>query len=88
MFYEKKIMRKLNDIKWVKFLLAIICIGEAIFIGVKYGSIRKYLLAYVITWFIGCLITTVIVMWKFVHGDTSYVDEAEEELKRKFKIDE
>ena len=86
---KEKNMRKLNDIKWVKFLLTIICICEAIFIGViKHGSIRDCLLAYVITWFIGCLITTVIVMWKFVHGDTSYVDEAEEEFKRKFKIDE
>ena len=81
-------MKKLNDIKWVKLLLTILCIGEAVFIGVKTDSLRKGLLAYVITWFIGCLITTGIVMWKYVHGDTSYVDEACEELKRKFKIDE
>lgn len=81
-------MKRLNDIKWVKFLLTILCIGEAVFVGVKTGLIRKGLLAYAITWFIGCLITTVIVIWKFVHGDTSYVDEAEKELKSKFKIDE
>ena len=82
-------MKKHNEIKLAKLLITILCIGESIFIGVKCGSIRNCLLAYVITWFIGCLITTVIVMWKFfVHGDTSYVDEAEEELKRKFKIDE
>lgn len=78
---------RLQLIKLAKLLLTVLCIGECVFIGIKTGSIRKCLLAYVITWFIGCLITTVIVMWKFVHGDTSYVDEAEEELKRKFKID-
>lgn len=81
-------MKKLNEIKWTKLLIVILCICESIFIGVKTGSIRNCLLAYVITWFIGCLITTVIVMWKFTHGDTSYVDEVVEEFKRKFKIDE
>lgn len=81
-------MKKLNEIKWTKLLITILCIGEFIFIGVKTGSIRNCLLAYVITWFIGCLITTVIVMLKFIHGDTSYVDEVVEEFKHKFKIDE
>ena len=81
-------MKRLNDIKWVKLLLTIICISEAVFIGVKTGSVLKGLLAWVVTWFFGCLITFGVIMFRYIHGDTSYVDEACEELKRKFKIDE
>lgn len=88
MFYEKKKMRKLNDIKWAKFLLTILCIGEAIFIGAKTGSVLKGFFAWMVTWFVGCLITFCVIMFKYIHGDTSYVDEAYEEMKRKFKIDE
>jgi len=81
-------MKKLNEIKWAKLLLTIFCVGESVFVGVKTGSILKGLLAWVITWFIGCLITFGIIMWRFAHGDTKYVDEACEEMKHKFNIDE
>lgn len=81
-------MKRLNEIKWAKLLLTILYIGEAVFIGVKTGSILKGLLAWVITWFIGCLIAFGIIMWRFANGDTGFVDEACEEMKYKFHIDE
>lgn len=79
-------MKKLNEIKLTKLLIVILCIGESIFIGVKTGSIRNCLLAYVITWFIGCLITFGIILLKYFHGDTSFVEEASEELMKKFNM--
>lgn len=78
--------KRLNEIKWAKLLLTVFCVGESVFIGVKTGSILKGLLAWVITWFIGCLITFGIIMWRYLHGDTGFVDEACEEMKRKFDI--
>ena len=79
-------MKKLNEIKWAKLLIIILCIGESIFIGVKTGSILKGLLSWVVTWFIGCLITFGIILWKYFHGDTSFVEEASEELMKKFNM--
>lgn len=79
-------MKKLNEIKWAKLLITILCIGECVFIGVKTGSILKGLLSWVVTWIIGCLITFGIILWKYFHGDTSFVEEASEELMKKFNM--
>lgn len=77
---------RLQFIKLAKLLITILCIGESVFIGVKTGSILKGLLSWVVTWFIGCLITFGIIMWKYFHGDTSFVEEASEEILKKFNI--
>ena len=77
---------RLQLIKLAKLLLTVLCIGECVFIGVKTGSILKGIFAWILTWFIGCLITFGIILWKYFHGDTSFVEEASEELMKKFNM--
>ena len=77
---------RLQLIKLAKLLLTVLCISECVFIGVKTGSILKGIFAWIITWFIGCLITFGIILWKYFHGDTSFVEEASEELMKKFNM--
>lgn len=77
---------RLQLIKLAKLLLTVLCIGECVFIGVETGSILKGIFAWIITWFIGCLITFGIILWKYFHGDTSFVEGASEELMKKFNM--
>ena len=77
---------RLQLIKLAKLLLTVLCISECVFISVKTGSILKGIFAWIITWFIGCLITFGIILWKYFHGDTSFVEEASEELMKKFNM--